>query len=122
MGLRNDTAGFGYYGAPRGFGRKHNGKDYLCKPGQDVYCPIDSGKIVRRARPYNDDTYQGVLIEGRHITVMLFYVDIWEFCVGKYVKRDEVIGIAQDITNKYSDQMKPHIHLTVVSVDPEFLE
>jgi hypothetical protein len=122
LGVRSDPDGFGYYGAPRGKHRKHNGTDYICAAGQDIYCPILSGKIVRRAFPYNDTEYQGALIEGKHIAVMLFYFDVWEHLIGKYVNRGEEMGLAQDISQKYGGSMKPHIHLTVVSIDPEYLE
>jgi hypothetical protein len=109
LGVRSDPDGFGYYGAPRGKHRKHNGTDYICAAGQDIYCPILSGKIVRRAL-------------GKHIAVMLFYFDVWEHLIGKYVNRGEEMGLAQDISQKYGGSMKPHIHLTVVSIDPEYLE
>jgi hypothetical protein len=121
LGVRSDSEGLGFYGAPRGKHRKHNGTDWLCIPGEDIYCPIDSGKIVRRARPYSDDKYQGCLIEGSFISVMLFYVDVWEHAIGEYVGRGEPIGIAQDISEKYGSAMKPHIHLTIKSIDPEYL-
>jgi hypothetical protein len=113
--------GLGYYGAPRGKFRKHNGTDFLCIPGQSVYCPIESGKVVRRAKPYSDDQYQGCLIEGKNISIKLFYVDVWEHMIGTYVKRNDEIGIAQDISAKYGSSMKPHVHLTITSIDPELL-
>jgi hypothetical protein len=122
LGMRSDPDGFGYYGAPRGKHRKHNGTDYICEPGQDIYCPLISGKIVRKAFPYNDREFKGVLIEGKHIAVMLFYVDPWEFLIGEYVNRGDELGMAQDISQKYGGSMKPHIHLTIVSIDPEYLK
>ena len=70
-------------------------------------------QIVNRKRYF--------LIEGEHISVMLFYVDIWAHLIGKYLARDEILGVAQDISQKYGGQMKPHVHLTVVSIDPEYL-
>jgi len=121
LGIRNDPDGFGWYGAPRGK-RKHQGKDYLCAPGQDIYFPLESGKITRIAYPYNDHDYQGVLIEARYISIKMFYFEVWPHLIGKYLKRDEVIGMAQDISKKYGGQMEAHIHLSVVSIDPEFLE
>ena len=125
LGVRSDPSGFGYFGAPRKRGRKytkHNGTDYLCKPGQNIYCPIYEGKIVRRAFPYDDHEYEGLLIEGLHISVMLFYVDVWDWLLNQYVRRDDNIGIAQDITKKYGEPMKPHVHLTVTALDPELLK
>ncbi len=46
LGIRNDPAGSGHYGAPRGR-RKHNGLDFLCVPGQTVVCPIAAAKVVK---------------------------------------------------------------------------
>ena len=122
LGIRNDPSGMGYFGAPRGKYRKHNGTDYLCRPGQDIYCPVHMGKIIRRTKPYNDLNYSGVYIEGLHISVMMFYIDIWEWLIGTYVNRDDKIGMAQDISEEYGKPMKPHIHLTITSLDPELLE
>lgn len=124
LGVRSDPLGLGFYGAPRKRGRrytKHNGTDYLCEPGQDIYFPIHRGKVIRHAQPYDDGHYKGCLIEGSHISIMLFYVDIWDDLIGKYLKRNDRLGLAQDISRKYGKQMRPHIHLTVVSIDPELL-
>ncbi len=121
QGLRNDPLGLGFYGAPRGNNRKHGGCDFLCVPGQDVVCPIESGKIVRVAYPYNDQNFKGVLIEGRYLSVKLFYCDPWTHMLGKRVKRGEVVAIAQDISARYGKEMEPHIHLMITALDPEML-
>jgi len=120
LGIRNDSMGFGYYGAPRG-SRMHKGTDFLCIPGQDVVCPIPSGKIIREARPYIYERYSGCLIQGHKIAIKMFYLDIWAHLIGKTIKQGEVIGIAQDISKKYGTDMKPHIHLSIVGLDPQTL-
>jgi len=120
LGERNDSAGCGYYGAKRG-ARKHYGRDYEGKPGQDVFCPIDSGKIVRFNKPYVGDL-DGVDIEGEHISIRLFYVKVFPHMLGAYVKRWDSIGTMQDVSIHYSDNMTPHVHLRIDSIDPEMLE
>jgi len=120
MGERNDPGGFGFYGAKRGKSL-HKGRDYKCVPGQDVVCPIKDGKIVREANPYVNSSFKGVLIQGQHIAVKLFYVNPWAHKIGKYIKRGESFGDAQDISQRYED-VTPHIHLQIDSLDPEMLE
>ena len=120
MGIRNDSKGLGHYGAKRGR-RKHYGEDHEGVPGQDVFCPIHSGKLVRKSCPSNDPNFSGVLIEGKHISVKMFYVDPWMHLMGKKVKRGDIIGILQDVRDKYGKKMKPHVHLRVNSIDPNLL-
>ena len=121
LGIRNDPMGLGIYGAPRGH-RIHQGLDFVCKPGQDVLCPIVSGKLMREAKPYADDEkYSGCLIWGRQIIIKMFYLKPWKWVIGEYIKQGDPIGIAQDISEKYGEDMTPHIHLTIVSLDPEIL-
>jgi hypothetical protein len=119
-GMRNDAAGNGYYGAKRGK-RLHMGMDFLCEHSQDVVSPID-GFVERIAYPYaGDRSYKGLVIRGKQVTIKLFYVDPWDWIIGTDVKQGEVIGMAQDISAKYSSAMLPHIHLSIVAIDPEIL-
>jgi hypothetical protein len=78
MGIRNDAAGSGVFGARRTktvnctlVEYEHEGTDYQCIPGQAVYMPF-TGQIVREARPYADGSYSGVVIKSRRRTVMMF--------------------------------------------------
>ena len=118
--IRNDSEGLGYYKAPRG-NKKHQGYDFLCTPGQDVVCPIESGKIVRVAYPYQDKVFSGMLIEGRHISIKLFYCNPCADIIRKWVVRNDVIATAQDISKRYGKATAPHVHLEIVAVDPEIL-
>jgi hypothetical protein len=115
--LRNDEAGQGFFGAPRGK-RSHNGVDLECVPGQVVLSPI-SGKIVREAYPYAGDLkWTGCLIVAKGIEIKMFYMRLYHH-IRKELKSGSVrcverlpIGVCQDITNKYPDQgMTPHLHL-----------
>ncbi|MDH4319961.1 MAG: M23 family metallopeptidase [Desulfobulbaceae bacterium] len=118
--VRSDSKGDGHYGSPRG-ARMHDGTDYPCIPGQQVVAPI-AGTVSREAVPYADDPkYRGLVIQGKHARVKLFYLLPAKGIVGKSVAEGQVIGTAQDISAKYGKEMTPHIHLQVESYDPELL-
>lgn len=117
---RPDKWGKGEYGDSRksqGKRRPHNGADYVCYPGQAVVAPI-SGIVVRRARPYARGHYSGVLIQGKHVTVKMFYLKPEKDIIGCVVHQGAKIGMAQDISEKFPG-MTPHIHLEIDSIDPE---
>ena len=70
--IRIDTQGSGLYGSNRGI-RSHKGVDFECKPGQNIYSPIN-GKIERIAIPYiNNDKYSGVVIKNNKVSIKMFY-------------------------------------------------
>jgi hypothetical protein len=120
LGVRNDAAGHGYYGAKRGT-RLHMGMDFLCKYAQDVVSPID-GFVERIAYPYaGDRDYKGLVIRGSQLTIKLFYVAPWDWIIGTEIKQGDVVGMAQDISAKYGGKMLPHVHLSIVAIDPEIL-
>lgn len=113
--VRNDGAGIGTYGAPRG-NRLHNGVDLVCVPGAAIYSPID-GIIVREAYPYAGDLkWSGCLISGTQMEVKMFYMRLAHHIRKAFpysVSAGEEIGWAQDITKKYPNEpnMTPHVHL-----------
>ena len=124
LGVRNDKGGRGHYGAPRT--RKlangklqrylHKGTDYSCEPGQIIKSPM-TGIIVRRAKPYVQGEYSGVLIVTKRVTLKMFYLDPFTNLIGKVVKIGDSIGIAQDISKKYP-LVTPHIHVEITRCDP----
>lgn len=118
-GIRSDAMGDGHYGASRGT-RKHEGVDYLCDPNQDIYAPI-SGVIKRISYPYADKSYSGVIIEGKHITVQMFYFEPLSDFIGCEVYQGQTIGFAQDVSKRYNSSMKAHIHLKIISFDSAIL-
>jgi hypothetical protein len=120
LGIRNDPEGFGHYCAPRGK-RKHGGLDFLCKPGQTVVCPISAGKVLREANPYETTDYKGLFIQGKHLAIKIFYLDPWPGIIRTSVKRGDPIGIAQDISERYGGKMEAHVHLAIISFNPELL-
>lgn len=115
-GLRSDTAGDGSYGARRG-SRKHRGLDFLCDPGQPIVCPIDNAIITRINYPYKDKSYNGFTIENDDITIKLFYCKLTAN-VGEKVLATQKVAIAEDISKKWGDNMKPHVHLEIKYINP----
>ena len=112
-----DAWGSGHYLAPRGE-RLHDGRDYICEPGQEVVSPIH-GQVVREARPYSTGKYGGVLIQGPRIAVKMLYFELDKSLIGHMVEQGQVIGTAQDISKKGYPGMTPHVHLEICSADPE---
>jgi len=120
-----DKGGCGYFGAPRsragtGKAHSHRGQDFLVLPGAEIYAPI-SGK-VRIAAPYEKDpNYSGLEISGKAYAVKMFYLSP-TVQGGEYVNEGDLVGYAQDISQKYGSIVPPHIHLEVrvggVVVDP----
>lgn len=115
-GVRVDAAGDGHYHAPRG-GRLHKGVDLICEPGQEVFCPIDNAYFVRLADPYGDREYSGLMLKNDLMEVKMFYLEVLEKIKPQKLHQGTVIGIAQDITERYTSAMTPHIHLEITSVD-----
>lgn len=119
LGLREDSAGSGRFGAKRG-SRKHQGYDFLCKPKQIIKAPI-AGKLVK-AYPYQGDIfYIGCRISGENWKVKMFYFVPYDNLINENVLAGDEIGIAQDISVKYGGRMKPHIHLALYKMNPMVL-
>ena len=122
--IRNDKGGFGHFGASRKKtvdGRvvryRHRGVDYVCIPGQEVRIPF-TAVVIRSKNPY--EGYHGVLFRGKGIVGTLFYVDVPEDLIGKEMKEGEIIGKAEDISQKYLSII-PHVHFQIDKIDPEIL-
>lgn len=123
--IRNDPAGDGHFGAPRG-GRPHRGIDYRCTPGMDVLSPV-YGRVTKYGYCYADDLrwryVQVTDMEGRKHR--LFYVTP-RAALGDQVTPVTMVGTAQDISQRYPGrQMRPHVHYEVIEdgdyINPEQL-
>ncbi len=113
--------GGGHYGAPRG-GREHNGIDYECIPGAEILSPI-SGMITKHGYAYSDDsTFRYVEItdanEYRH---RIFYVEP-EAGLGDQVTTCDVIGTAQNISDRYPGGMTPHVHYEIKTPEGDHID
>jgi murein DD-endopeptidase MepM/ murein hydrolase activator NlpD len=111
MILREDKGGSGRYGSGR-IGHTHQGMDFVCRPGQEVYAPF-AGRIVRSAQPYaNDARWEGLVLQSRDgdYECKLFYCTLIED-VGAYVQRGQLVAVAQGISKKYSSGVTDHVHV-----------
>ena len=120
LGIRSDPKGDGHYGARRGT-RRHIGTDFECVAGQDVWCPINEGRIIKENYPYPDLSYHGLTIRSKDIEIVMFYCKVIPGLVGQTVFKGQVIAEAEDISAKWGKAMIPHIHLQIKSINPEVL-
>jgi hypothetical protein len=97
----------------------HSGTDYICEPGQNVYAPI-SGLVVREALPYSAESFSGLIIMSPSMEIALFYMEPDKALIGTQVFEGQIIGEAQDITQKYPG-ITPHVHMQINSIDPEII-
>ncbi|MBK9497796.1 MAG: hypothetical protein IPO06_00180 [Leptospiraceae bacterium] len=117
-----DSFGSGLFNAPRG-NDKHNGIDFVCEPGQVIVSPVD-GFVIRQAFPYSDKDFTGVLLGNDSLSLKMFYFIPDKKVLGSRVKQGDRLGIAQDISKRYSSKdrkMIPHIHLQIETIDPMVL-
>lgn len=122
--IRNDAAGAGHFGAPRGE-RTHTGVDYCAVPGGVLTSPV-AGIISKYGYCYEEDwDYRYVEVkteEGyRH---RLFYTDLMKsLYVGAEVRHNLPIAIVQDIRKRYPDspEMLPHVHYEVINPEGEYV-
>ena len=123
----SDDWGSGLFGASRG-NRTHLGIDYLCEPGDPIYSPV-KGRVSKHGYPYipmDDDkiTYRYVEITdykgNRH---RVFYIEPIAQ-VDLHIDTNTIIGIAQDISAKYSTSKKVmgnHIHSEVIDANGNYI-
>lgn len=125
---RNDPAGLGHFGAPRG-SRKHRGRDYECRIDAEILSPVD-GVVVSDGQAYRSTkTYKILNIRGDDGNLhRLFYV-ARTVVLGTRVDVDSIVGVAQNVTQMHTDEpgMQPHVHYEVKDAqgkyrDPENLE
>lgn len=119
--VRNDAAGSGWYGAPRGYTedgnkRYHTGIDFITQEGREIYSPIDG--TVRQSFPYvGDSDWTGLTITGTN-NYAGYTVKMWYFnpkVTNGTVTKGTSIGTAAAISERYpeSPSMQDHIHLEV---------
>ena len=127
-GIRSDSGGDGHFGAPRSKKKdgktvhyKHEGTDFELlsfkdAPEQFIRAVI-AGTLVL-AYPYADDlSWAGCRIWGEKFMSKMFYFKAHSNLVGGKVLAGEVVGIAQNIGEKY-EGVTPHIHCGLYSLNP----
>jgi len=112
--IRKDSWGDGSFDSSRTHGG-HEGIDIETSPGQTLYAPYNM-YVERQNWPYKGDWYftgMDVVPKGRGLgtKARYFYVAPFEEILGTNVTMGTPIGIAQDISQKYSNSMVPHVHV-----------
>ncbi len=116
-----DNYGSGHHGASRGK-RKHDGADYISKPGQRVKAPL-SGKVTKISKPYSSgidaNVLSGVEIVASDGTICwVWYIKPSVGIVGTVVKAGvSVIGKAKTLKNRYKKGITDHVHVRIHSRD-----
>jgi hypothetical protein len=112
--MRNDTLGLGHYGASRDGGiRSHAGIDIEVYKSQPIYAPFN-GTVTRKYFAYpNNKKYLGLemISEVGEFKIKIMYCVPTDAKIGSYVKKGEMIGYAQAISEKYSTLMTDHLHV-----------
>lgn len=119
--IRADGWGNGRFGMGRGTkedGSKkfHDGLDVLVEPGQPIVSIID-GRVEKVDIPYSSDySWKGIQIANERLRVEIWYMLPRIDLVGNSVYAGQLIGHAQDISQKYPENDKygamiPHIHV-----------
>lgn len=119
-----DLGGSGSFGAPRN-GRVHKGLDITITPKQNVLAPFN-GIVNRFGTVYNNDNkYTLVEILGtdkfKGFKCKIMYVAPLVDKLGQKVLQNDLIGIAQDISQKYKT-VTPHLHYEVYNDSGQLLD
>ena len=137
LAKRNDPAGAGHFGAPRG-DRTHKGQDYACVPGAHILAPVPPDQIwsvTKIGYPYasGEGGANSPQPHYRYIEVTdlngqrhrVFYVKP-KVTEKELVTSRTIIGAAQDVTARYPQYpaMTPHVHYEIMlpddsCIDPE---
>ena len=124
-GVRDrDEYGSGSFGASRDGGKRpHPGLDIVSSPGDNVVamCPLE---VTHIGLAYAGDTLGSIHLKGWDewgaYTFKILYVEA-EVTVGEILRVGEVIGVAQDLGERYPG-ITCHVHLEVhtnnEAVDP----
>ncbi|MHC4302516.1 MAG: M23 family metallopeptidase [Planctomycetota bacterium] len=114
--IRVDSEGDGHFAEPRG-AHRHKGADYLFEEGEAVTSPVD-GIVLRIGWAYKSEPYRLVEILSHKGYILWRFLYIEPVVkAGDKVKRDQLLGYAQAISNKYGDEMRDHVHVEM-NIDP----
>lgn len=116
--IRNDAAGSGHFGAPRG-SRKHNGIDILAEPGLLLLSPV-AGKVTKLGYPYAGDMHYRYIevTSNKGLKHRFFYVSP-EILLKQIVVVGQLLGVVQDVKAKYPTlpAMRNHVHYEVMQLE-----
>jgi len=105
---KSDRWGEGHYGASRG-DKKHNGTDYACCPGSQVYAR-SLGRVTKIGHAYTDDLsfrYVEITLKNGFIE-RYFYIEP-TVVINDIVGRKDTIGTTQKLGTRYPG-ITEHFH------------
>lgn len=106
-----DRHGSGEFGASRGINRKHNGIDFSCYPGTEIY-PHRPGEVTKIGWPYSRATYRYVQVtDSEGYDWRYFYLSPL-VKLGQTVSVDTIIGVVQDLAKRH-EGITQHCHLEI---------
>lgn len=108
--IRNDSKGLGTFGAVRD-GHKHQGLDIRVTKNEKIKAPFDMHYVFTGNVYPNDTKYLATEYKTDRGTFRVMYM--LPITSKKDFKKGEVIGIAQDISEKWGSTMLPHIHVEI---------
>ena len=114
-----DKYGSGEFGASRGE-REHKGIDLACYPDTEILSPV-SGVVSKLGYPYKDDLnfmYVQITVSGGTFH-RVFYI-IPAVSLGDVVDNMTVIGLSQDLTQRYPG-ITNHVHYEIKTGTKEYL-
>jgi hypothetical protein len=117
---KSDNWGSGYFGAPRG-NRPHLGIDLIYSPDEEIRAPFDL-TINRVSYPYASSPYSGIAftttIDNIDYDGRMWYMLPDFGSIGKSFKRGQIIGVAQQINEKYPGMIN-HVHLQLEKLNEQ---
>jgi murein DD-endopeptidase MepM/ murein hydrolase activator NlpD len=109
--IRSDSGGDGYFGAPRGWGRSHQGLDIVAGVGEPIYA-ARSGTIID---PAYEASYGRVLDVKHQDGYMSRYAHLnsFNYSHGAYVAKGERIAASGRSGNAAGSGIIPHLHFEI---------
>ncbi|MCH9683043.1 MAG: M23 family metallopeptidase [Deltaproteobacteria bacterium] len=118
VGLRSDGLGEGYFQAPRGGGRLHNGLDILGSPGEPIYAPCSGEALSGSSGSFGNwvQLVCPVSIAGQEVWASMLYahLDSREVGFGGFhnVSKDTRVGRLGSTGNAAGTN--PHVHYEII--------
>ena len=116
-----DKFGSGAFGADRG-DHQHEGVDIIVKKYDKIFSPF-LGTISKFGYPYSGNfKFRYIEITGEEYVARIMYSDLDPaFKEGSFVPKNQFIGVAQDISEKYNG-ITPHIHFELRNLKGKLLD
>lgn len=109
--IRSDAGGDGYFGAPRGWGRSHQGLDIVAAVGEPIYA-TRAGTIID---PAYEASY-GRVLDVRHqggYSSRYAHLNSFSYSHGAYVGKGERIAASGKSGNASGYLIIPHLHFEI---------